>query len=308
MKSRHPDLENYLLAHPPKKPGDYERIAKIFRVSIDLVRYYCRKLNLPNIRITKQSKRIFLGDFDKIAKEIDRMVPKLSQPLRLTGDFVITSDWHIPTINLDWFEIMIKKAKEYNVRNLLVAGDLINYDALSTYWEEKPDQRTPKLSEELQLAISLLDKVDKWFKKVVILTGNHERKRIYRVLNQGIDASFILKILDRFKNPNYLISSQSFCYLDDIRITHPKSFRQTKLSVANVLSAKFNCPVLQAHGHAFSLGYSLSGYLIGDTGCLADWERIQYMWEGDTTHPLWNNGFFIYKDKKIIPIGERIGT
>ena len=38
-----------------------------------------------------------------------------------------------------------------------------------------------------------------------------------------------------------------------------------------------------------------------------DRHRVGYLDEADSTHPIWNNGFFIYKGKRLYMFGEGIG-
>ncbi|MBT9165323.1 MAG: hypothetical protein DDT23_01340 [candidate division WS2 bacterium] len=236
---------------------------------------------------------------------IDSIAPKGGKPLYLIGDWMITSDYHIPAIHVGWYETMLEVAGKYNIKNIIIAGDLINFDLISYYWKEKPDIRTATIAEEVAVTKKILRDLETRFNQIVWLEGNHE-KRFYDAMQRGVSVENLLSLLECLQT-KYLPTSLSYCYLDDIRITHPKSYRQTKLSVANVLASKYRCSVLQAHGHFFALGYSQGGYIIGDTGGLMDIDRITYMQEADSTHPLWNNGFFVYKDKKIIPYGVGIG-
>ncbi len=246
-----------------------------------------------------------LNERRQLEDMIDNIAPMAEKPLYLTGDWMVTSDFHIPAIHLGWYESMLAVSEEMDVKNIIIAGDLINFDLLSFYWKNKPDIRTATIEEEVSITKKILRDLETRFNQIVWLAGNHE-KRFYNAMQRGVSVENLLSLLECLQT-KYLITPLSYCYLDDIRITHPKSYRQTKLSVANVLASKYNCPVLQAHGHFFALGYSQGNHLIGDTGGLMDIDRVAYMQEADSTYPLWNNGFFVYKKGKIIPYGVRIG-
>jgi hypothetical protein len=127
-----------------------------------------------------------------------------------------------------------------------------------------------------------------------------------RVMHDGIAIEGLIKLMTDSKK--WQGNNLPYYYVDNIRVTHPKIYRQVKLSTAIALSYKYGCPVLQAHGHFLSIGYNANGQIVGDTGGLMDKERTQYLFDsGDTTHPVWNNGFMVYKNKQIIPYGEGIG-
>jgi len=140
------------------------------------------------------------------------------------------------------------------------------------------------------------------FDETILFTGNHE-DRFSRTNKFHIDNTRVLQMLGRDMK-HYKFSEYHYLILDDWRLTHPGSYRQQKLSVASALADKFRMNVLQAHGHFGSIGYSRSGYLVGDMGGIFDKTRAEYTMEKDTTHPVWNNGFFIYKDKVMRPVLE----
>lgn len=236
---------------------------------------------------------------------IDSISPPVEKHLQLTGDWVITSDWHIPAMSVEWFEILKEVSLKQGVQNLIIGGDFLNLDLLSYFWSERNNINTPSIAKELEVAKMVMRELEAIFKEIVWLIGNHERRFIHTV-KYGLEASTMLFLLEAPIH-KYTINNQSFCYLDSIRITHPKTYRQIKLSVSRDLASKYNCPVLQAHGHFFSLGYSRGGHLIGDTGGLFDPTRIGYLTEADSTHPVWNNGFFVYKNKKLYPYSNGIG-
>lgn len=237
----------------------------------------------------------------------DEVAPILTECLRLTGDWILSADWHIPTHNLEWVSRLIGVARKLKIRKLVIGGDFINFDALSYFYlREGGKQTTVKLESEYEEAEGVMDVLETWFDEIVWILGNHEW-RFMRVHRWGTKPEKLLSFVNRLCDQRYKISGLSYLYVDDIRVTHPQNYRSAKLSMANALSTKFRCPVVQAHGHFLSLGYSTGGYRIGDTGCLCNPDRTDYIAKADTTHPRWNNGFLVYKDGNLTAYGKGLG-
>ena len=236
-----------------------------------------------------------------------KIAPILTGCLRLKGNWIVTADWHIPTHSMEWIGRLLNTAKCMLIKRLIIGGDFIDFAALSYYYlKENGDQRAPKVDMDYECTEGVLDVLETWFDEIIWILGNHEW-RFMRMHRWGAKPTKLLSILNRLCDQRYRISGLSYCYVDDIRVTHPKSFRNNKLSMANSLAAKYRCPVIQAHGHFLSLGFSTGGYRIADSGCLCDPDRTQYIAQADTSHNRWNNGFVIYKDGELAIIGDGVG-
>lgn len=239
---------------------------------------------------------------DRISGSIDSMheeiAPKFLDYLKLTGDAIISSDWHIPFYSKIWAEKIIQYAKKYEIRTHIIAGDYFDQYMYSVFDKKHPFNN----EKELELAEKICDKNETVFDKIYLVTGNHE-ERFFKSNKYQINQNRFLRMMGRDLN-KYVYSPYHYLILDNWRITHPGAYRQTKLSIASSLADKFRMNVLQAHAHFGSIGYSKSGYLIGDLGGIFDKERMEYIMEKDSTNPVWNNGFFIYYKKHMIPILE----
>ena len=244
----------------------------------------------------------------KEARELQEIInPVYDNYFKLTGDACICSDNHIPSCDIKAHEYMIKKAIQYlkPPRKIIIAGDFISFDALSFFARNTLLQEV-KVADELKLADYILTIIEEAFEEIYIIPGNH-MERFFKITRGAFDTDVLLSLMNRFNNKKYHITSYGYCYLDNIRVTHPNSYRQQKLSVANDLSLKHECPIVNAHGHFFSIGKSKNGkHTIIDSGGLFDQERVKYTQMHDTTYPNWNQGFIIYKNKKFIPFSPDI--
>ncbi|HXL03143.1 MAG TPA: hypothetical protein PK016_08555 [Candidatus Atribacteria bacterium] len=52
---------------------------------------------------------------------------------RGNNNILITSDWHIPHYDKEILELLLNTAKENNTQELIIAGDFLNLDILSTF-------------------------------------------------------------------------------------------------------------------------------------------------------------------------------
>ena len=65
------------------------------------------------------------------------------------NNILITSDWHIPHYDKEMFSLLLNTAKENNTQELIIAGDFLNLDILSTFAKRE----TPiSIDEELKEA------------------------------------------------------------------------------------------------------------------------------------------------------------
>ena len=245
-------------------------------------------------------------EYGRMQELQDSIAPKLSERKRFEGNGIITGDYHCPAVDMKMVDYVIQDAQKERIRRLFIVGDFINFDVLSAYARKlNGDERLPKVSDELLIGYLVMCKLSEVFDEIWYFAGNHE-KRFARAVSNTLTFDVIIKTFDI--DVLRLVNSYDF-YIDDIRVVHPKSYSQIKLSVANKLSATNTSPIIQAHGHFFSAGFGLAGekYPICDLGCMCDAERIPYMNEELTTYPKWNRGYWIYKDGQLYPRANRFG-
>lgn len=252
----------------------------------------------------KDAKTKGLNEWHRLQLLQDTIAPKLISRHKFTGNAVVTADYHIPCVDIDMVKYAIEKGKEYNIKQLFIAGDFFNFDVLSYYTAKLGGSDTTiKMRDELKMGKEIMQSLSTQFDRIVYSIGNHENRWSKAVRN----AFTFEMVTDWLKQGNLKFLNSFFFYLDDIRVIHPKSYSQVKLSVAMRMCDKFQCPVINAHGHFSSTGFSRSGYQAVDLGVMCDWERIEYMTKADTTHPRWNPAFVVYHDKQIYNYAKGYG-
>jgi hypothetical protein len=282
--------------------NNVSRIADLFDIPLPTIKTVIRRKRLNGgIVISPLSRPPSWATLSRLQNQI---APQLKGYWHIRGDWMITSDWQIPTYSILWAERLLKVACQYKIKKLLIAGDFFNADIYSIFTINK-QQITPKMEAELSTVEAVLKILDKWFSESLLLLGNHE-KRLFSQLLYSIEAERIAKMMGIDKlRMKFTFSPYPYCILDGKwRVTHPDSYRQVKLSVANDLATKHRMHIMMAHGHFFSLGYSKGGYQIADSGGLFDASRIPYIQFHDTTHPQWSNGFWRYQNGIMFPYAE----
>lgn len=274
----------------PKLPEDKVKLAQHY-----LDAGFCHN------RIAEEvTKRLGLTSLNQIRKWIEK--GHLKRPLfnttiyndyfRLSGDWVVSSDYHIPYSDQELIENMIKVAKKFKISNLLVAGDFLDMAMFSEYFI----QEEGSFEEELETAREVLKLLSGHFKDVRFLAGNHDI-RMLRKLEFKLNVKNFFQMLDK----DLKVSKYPYCTINDRwRITHPKTYSRLSTRVAYFMTHKHKMHIGVAHGHAMGVTYSPSGEEICfDTGGMFQRDRIEYVNLIDTTHPMWTSGFSIIKNNHL---------
>lgn len=225
--------------------------------------------------------------------------------LKIKGDCLVASDWHIPFHSVKWVNRLVMIAKKEGIKQLAIPGDLFDASGISRF--DSLDVEAG-IGEELNTSSRMLSYLLQWFTGIYWSGGNHEirlpRSLQFQVALPDI-CNFItsdkrVKAIDR---EELLLESGGVTYY----IVHPSTYSRTPMNVSRELAEKFHTNVISAHGHSFGMSYSKSGeYLALDAGGLFDVDTTTYINRGGlTTNPLWTNGFWLIKDGIPIPYSEK---
>jgi hypothetical protein len=240
--------------------------------------------------------------------------PRYDEPLEMDGDAIVLPDIEAPFHHAEFINRCLELAKAWNIKQCIVAGDLLHFDSLSG-WEpnwtntdsgevtaqveaalvefakslgSKQQERLfgiigelgeknekDGMSTELKIARNMLKELEKQFDKIDYVIGNHEG-RLLRALQTALDPKELTRLLE--VGDKWRVSPFYFSYLNSggVRwcIEHPKSAAAT---TAKVLASKYDCSVLMAHSHHFSITTDVSGeHYAAEIGCLVDEARLPY--------------------------------
>ncbi len=213
-----------------------------------------------------------------------------------TSAYLITSDWHIPHYDREAFSFLLETAKKKRIEKIIIAGDFLNLDILSSYAKTEAITIDQELTEAKAVIKTLLN----CFNEIHIIPGNHER-RIIRRLNTPLSfVSFFSMIhkderIKTTEKDHLVVSAGGRAF----RICHPKNYSRVKLSVAVQLADIYHQNIVAGHSHSLGITFSRSAsFLCIDCGGMFDESKIEYI-QATSTHPEWNQGFVALYENKV---------
>jgi hypothetical protein len=219
---------------------------------------------------------------------------------------MLTADWHLPYVSVPMLKGLLSVAKSGGVQVLAVVGDLYDLGSLSKFIEKQPDQRTLSVYDEKKIGREVVRLLERQFRRIWFIPGNHDMRALAKLAFAfpaqslagllGLDPA-IWRILDK-PYADLTFSGRPAAH---IRLTHPRTYRQMRLSTPRDLAARFRCDIVNTHGHHAGLSYSTGGYRIMELGIMADPCRVPWACGPDTNHPVWGQGFAWFRDGKLLP-------
>lgn len=258
---------------------------------------------------TPETKRRAYAARDKHVMPLGAFVPSFVRELgptdeeyfvHVTGDCFITSDWHIPHHKESLVDRLCQMAEAWRVKTLVINGDFLNEDAFSKH---KGHRFQVPWKIEREVAQDLLQRLFRTFHEVVYILDNHDRRII--AANEKpheFDESNVIQLLAYGVKTKRLRPSVDYHYVlvnKKWRVTSPKEYRRTKLSLPSRLAQVYGQDVVVGGDHLFGLGMDDSNrYVIANSMCLVDPTRTPYINVQDTTFPHWTPGFYmIWNDR-----------
>ena len=210
---------------------------------------------------------------------------------------LIAGDLHIPYHDPDAVLALLRFAKRYNPTDVVVHGDLIDFEALSRFLKDPREVSDPQ--DELDAAREFLQALRKAAPKAnrYFGIGNHE-VRLQKFLQRQAQPLLGLRSLD-IKELLGLKEWQVFdygCYvrIGDLVVMHGTGYGAT-VNVKNISKfGGFN--VVQGHSHRLSQRFvrSIHGVCSAvETGCLCDLSPHY------THEPDWQQGFATYDGRHL---------
>lgn len=244
--------------------------------------------------------------------------PKWTTPLEMAGDALILCDPHIPYHDADFINLCLDLARRWFVKQLVLAGDVVDAHAFS-HWPEGAGQENKKtisenaesalldlansmtgadaeklrsalvemardpadMTDELAEARKVIKPLVDGFENIIWFMGNHE-DRVIRVLEKSLGVPDLAALFGG-SNPRIKFSAYYYCTLISAgvqyRITHPKPAGK---GVSKRLVPKFGQHIIMAHNHHFSIQSDASGKWLGiEPGMCADPDRMDYKRQRD---------------------------
>ena len=215
---------------------------------------------------------------------------------RLTGDFLIINDLHIPATDWGFAGLAVDIAKRHlpRPRHLLIDGDFLDFESVSKW--DKLIVPTP-LYDELEFARSYLNYLAEVFDDVWIIRGNHE-DRFLKKFAGDVGAEPFVHMLTRHDRIHF--SMYAYCTVtsggETFRVSHQRNYSRNPLTVGRRLSNNHGTHVICGHQHHSAVGRNEANTkTIIDSGGLFDRELMAYCSLDDSTSPIMSQGFVLLK-------------
>jgi len=211
----------------------------------------------------------------------------------LDGDWLILPDVHLPYTRWALLELALEfgvRQMRRGQRQLLLLGDFINADALSTYAHSAPPLG---LNDELDVARDVLATMTRHYDRIVWTMGNHEL-RIARALDGQIGGEALRRLLASSERVDVLGETRAIVVSGGVtwRCTHQRSYSSARGRTPARLALKYQSNVISAHEHHVAVTLDDYGrYVAISAGGLFDQVRLNYASYIDSTSPAMCNGF-----------------
>lgn len=215
--------------------------------------------------------------------------------LRMEGDALIIADPHIPCHDREFIERLVELALRWKVKNLGIAGDLLDFETLTDLDHYADTEVT--VTSQIEAARRILTILGAEFDTIVYCAGNHER-RLLRRLNAVDTMAEAMRLWtpERVQYTDY----QWFTAVsggEAYQVEHPRNSSVIPTRVAQALAAKYHRSVIAGHGHLWGMTRDVSGrYWAIDSGVVCDPERLAWGQKAHNTRPQMLQGAVILRD------------
>lgn len=217
-------------------------------------------------------------------------------PPVMDGDVLVLADSHVPFHDAVWINRCIGLALHWGIKNLVLAGDVLDFHALCSF-APYFDEAGKAFTEELEDAAQFFDALAA-FKDVLWFAGGHERRFLRRMMvAMGMDqlADLVTQLKQLRTSPYHqaIIHSGG----KTITLVHPKNYSRIPARVPTFLCRKYRTPVAGAHDHVWGINQDESGIdWACSIGVTCDPKRLNYVALEPKTNPAVSQGALIIRD------------
>jgi hypothetical protein len=216
-----------------------------------------------------------------------------------------TCDYHIPFVHQVLFQRLLDACDDTGVKTLAIGGDFWDCDNYSKFLHITP---MTCFGDEIDEVKKVMKMLLRHFDKIYVCRGNHEKR--WLDMNAGrmeMKDLFKLAMPSNISEDDYTARvhvtgddyMEFMCSGEKWRISHPRNFSCTPLSVVTKLARRHHCNHVGAHGHQMAQGWSEDGVnRVVDGGGLFDPDALEYL-RDTSTYARVQNGFYALIDGKL---------
>lgn len=215
---------------------------------------------------------------------------EFGEPLSLVGDAIVAGDIHVPTTNYDFAKRIIDVAKFWEIKILILAGDIYNFDLFSKY-----PRQTVAISwtKERDAGRHLFKLFQEWFEEIYVIMGNHDRRMI-KWADGHLDETDVFGLITT--SPKVHVSNFGYCNIksgeENWLVTHSTEYSVNQLTVADQLAQKYKMNIISHHEHHVAKGRDrYKSFTIINNGGLFAQEKMAYVNLDTSKKPNMANAF-----------------
>jgi len=220
-------------------------------------------------------------------------MPRYVHPLEAEGDMLVIADPHIPCHDAEFLDMCVELALRWGIRQLGIAGDLLDFEALSGL--DKFSDKPATVTEQVELARRVLSTLRQTF-DIYYCAGNHEM-RLMRVLNAG---DTVVELMSLWAEGVHVTDYHWFLLHSGgqtFQVEHPRNVSIIPTRVASALAVKYRRNVIAGHGHLWGITKDPSGtFWAIDSGVVCDPARLAWAQKLHNTRPAMLQGAVIIRD------------
>lgn len=295
-----------------------------------------RKVPPTAAKLELMAKAELMAAGERFARAAGAAVNYATATPELSGDWVVVSDVHVPRHSERTCCAVVAAGQRFGVRQLLVAGDLMDFEEISSHRHMGTEGVSAVRS--LTLAFEVLHGFAVQFDRIVVIKGNHD-DRLQRLIEAAVEGrSRAQAILDSIERQDVADLPYRERYVEvlrrqlerhapdlvgrvewlgcpsveivlgggeKLRVTHPALYNRKAPEAERRLAVKYEQSILGTHGHVWGASVAPNGrHLVAQFGCATDDWKHGYLFEKETDHPKWCRGFAVVQEGRVRLIAD----
>lgn len=238
-------------------------------------------------------------DFDKLVAKVEERLRQLDQkedPKKTTSysknNVLVIGDIHEPFCKEGYLEFCVEQQKRFNCGTVVFIGDLIDNHAQSFH---HTDADGLSAKQELELAVTKLEKWYKAFPNAIVTLGNHDRIVARKLFSVGISQRWLKPLGEVLNTPTWEFVEQY--KHNDVLYIHGESGTAMKKAQQEM------CSVVQGHLHTEAYTQFLNGgkNFAMQVGCGIDFASYAFAYAQRGKQPVISCGVVLDHSPIVIP-------
>ena len=317
------DLTTFL--QEKESPGDWLNIANLYNIDgtnkqkSDYVRRLWKSLHRTmftrkesNGTVTTTAQLPFTtyvkttSSVDDLLAKVDKYLLRLQQidhlektfrnedvlPKSNKNNVLVIGDIHEPFCKEGYLEFCVEQQKRFNCGTVVFIGDLIDNHAQSFH---HTDADGLSAKQELELAVTKLEKWYQAFPDAIVTLGNHDRIVARKLFSVGISQRWLKPLGDVLNTPNWKFVEQHIH--NGVLYVHGESGTALKKAQQEM------CSVVQGHLHTEGYVQFLNGgkNFAMQVGCGIDFSSYAFAYAQRGKQPVISCGVVLDQSPIVIP-------